>query len=87
MYTQIDYGIIEANQRGDLNLVRNTKDAHSAANIWMRKFENPREKAKEEIARGAKANEFMNYQIGGTYEIDDDMLEELKMKGYKYKII
>jgi hypothetical protein len=55
-----------------------------AANIWRDRFERP---AVKDGNRAFFANKLMQYQVGGTYDIDDNMLEELKMKGYKYKII
>lgn len=84
MYTQIDFGVYEAKQRGDLQAVSKAQNATQAANIWRDRFERP---AVKDNQRAQYANKFMNFQIGGTYDVDPVMLLELKRKGYKYKII
>lgn len=84
MYTQLDYGIYEAKQRGDLQQVMKAENATQAANIWRDRFERP---AVRDNDRAAYANRLMQYQIGGVYDVDDNTVAELKRKGYKFKIV
>lgn len=84
VYTQLDYGVHEAKQRGDLQQVMKAENATQAANIWRDRFEVP---AVKDNMRAGYANKLMQYQIGGTYDVDPITLLELKRKGYKYKIV
>jgi|688.fasta_scaffold00342_50 hypothetical protein len=82
--TQLDYGVIEAKQRGDLQHVLNTTNAAQAANVWRDRFEKP---AVKDGNRAYFANELMKYKVGGEYDVDTQTLLELRRQGYKYKII
>lgn len=84
MYTQLDFGIHEAKQRGDLQAIMKAQNATQAANIWRDRFEIP---AVRDSDRAQYANTLMSFQIGGTYDVDPITLLELKRKGYKYKIV
>ncbi len=84
MFTQIDYGMYEAKQRGDLQAMMKSRTASEAANIWRDRFEIP---AVKDLDRAKYAEDFMNLKVGGTYDVDIPTLLKLQRQGYKYKFI
>lgn len=84
IYAQIDFGIYEAKQRGDLQRAMNTQSAEDAAYVWAKYFERPKV---IDPKRMATARNYMKqYQKGGEYDLSPQEIIRLIAQGYKIKI-
>ena len=86
--TQLDFAVHELNT-SHKSANKNYGSAQDAAIGIMNKFEKPseKEKASSVSKRVGFANKVAQYKKGGEYEMSQDQINELILKGYKINLI
>ena len=88
LHTQLDYVLEEPGEsERAIQQVLRTKNPAQAAVAFSQAYERPNAKYAANDKRAATANRLAGFMKGGTYHIDEDLVNELVEKGYKIKIL